>query len=95
MNLPPFEFLSELSFVHAVIVIVAIAILAYYAEKRRLRRYVLNMSKRRELRSFQGDSVECPVQFGYLRSLPSGSSVPDECNSCPRLAQCAGLSKRL
>jgi hypothetical protein len=33
-------------------------------------------------------SVKCPRRFGYLKTLPLGSSVPDECYNCPRMMQC-------
>jgi hypothetical protein len=33
-------------------------------------------------------SVRCPHHFGYLKTLPLGSSVPEECYSCSRMMQC-------
>jgi len=33
--------------------------------------------------------VECSHHFGYLKSLPKGSSIPDECFACANLIQCS------
>jgi len=30
----------------------------------------------------------CPHHFGYLRTLPKNSSLPDECLGCPKLVSC-------
>jgi len=34
------------------------------------------------------DSTSCPFQFGYLKTLPLGSSVPEGCYECPRVREC-------
>lgn len=50
----------------------------------------LNTSKKKEssyTRSLEG-SVKCPHRFGYLKTLPFGSSVPEECYGCSRMMQC-------
>lgn len=39
-------------------------------------------------RDSSGFSVKCPHHFGYLKALPLGSSVPEECYSCSRMMQC-------
>ena len=31
---------------------------------------------------------KCVHSFGYLRSLPKNTSVPDECFGCPKIMQC-------
>ena len=31
---------------------------------------------------------ECKYQFGYLRTLPSNASIPDECIGCDRIIEC-------
>lgn len=31
---------------------------------------------------------ECKHQFGYLRTLPRNTSIPDECLSCDRIVEC-------
>jgi len=33
--------------------------------------------------------IECPYHFGYLKSLPRDSSIPDKCLTCANLMQCA------
>ena len=33
-------------------------------------------------------SVKCPNHFGYLKTLPLGSSAPEECYSCSRMMHC-------
>jgi len=33
-------------------------------------------------------SFKCVHSFGYLRSLPKNTSVPDECFGCPKVMQC-------
>jgi hypothetical protein len=38
-------------------------------------------------RSFEF-SAKCPHHFGYLKTLPLGRSVPEECYSCSRMMQC-------
>lgn len=30
----------------------------------------------------------CSHDFGYLRSRPKDSAIPDECLTCPRILQC-------
>ncbi len=53
-------------------------------------------SKKKEsshTRSLEGP-VECPHHFGYLKTLPPGSSVPDECYSCSRMMQCLYSSEQ-
>ena len=40
-----------------------------------------------------GNSVEktpseCPFQFGYLKTLPKETAIPDECLTCSKLLQC-------
>jgi len=30
----------------------------------------------------------CLHEFGYLRSRPKDSAIPDECLTCPRILQC-------
>lgn len=80
----------ELSFLHVAVVIVAIAILLHKVESRQVYRRALETSKKRELlhnRSSE-DSVHCPVHFGFLKKLPVGSSIPEECYSCNRIAKC-------
>jgi len=34
------------------------------------------------------DSQECVHHFGYLRNLPKGNPVPDECFGCKKILQC-------
>ena len=31
---------------------------------------------------------KCPYQFGYLKTLPRDTAVPDGCLTCPKLLQC-------
>jgi len=31
---------------------------------------------------------DCSHEFGYLRSRPKDSAIPDECLTCPRILQC-------
>jgi hypothetical protein len=33
--------------------------------------------------------VECPHQFGYLKSLPKDGSIPDKCLTCTNLLHCS------
>ena len=33
-------------------------------------------------------SADCPYHFGYLKTLPLGSSAPEECYNCSRMRQC-------
>lgn len=32
--------------------------------------------------------IECPYNFGYLKSLSKDSSIPDKCLTCANLLQC-------
>jgi len=34
------------------------------------------------------DFQECVHHFGYLRNLPKGTPVPDECFGCKKILQC-------
>ena len=34
------------------------------------------------------EEIECKHDFGYLKSLPRGASIPDECLSCRRIVEC-------
>ena len=36
----------------------------------------------------EGPLLGCPHQFGYLKTLPEDSSIPDECLTCSRIIQC-------
>jgi len=33
-------------------------------------------------------SIKCSHHFGYLKTIPLGSSVPEECYNCSRMMQC-------
>jgi hypothetical protein len=34
------------------------------------------------------NSVKCPHHLGYLKTLPLGSTVPEECYVCPQMMRC-------
>jgi hypothetical protein len=34
------------------------------------------------------EEKECPHQFGYLKSLPKNTQVPEECFGCQRIVEC-------
>jgi len=36
----------------------------------------------------QTSSPECPHHFGYLKKLSKDAPIPDECFTCPRMADC-------
>ena len=40
--------------------------------------------------SFEG----CSYKFGYLRTLPKNTPIPDECFGCPKILECLGSSKK-
>jgi hypothetical protein len=40
------------------------------------------------------DLAECPHHFGYLKTLPLGSSVPENCYKCSRVTECLATDKR-
>ena len=40
--------------------------------------------------SFEG----CPHKFGYLRTLPKNTPIPDECFGCSKILECLGSSKK-
>lgn len=40
--------------------------------------------------SFEG----CPHKFGYLRTLPKNTPIPDECFGCPKILECLGPSEK-
>lgn len=45
--------------------------------------------KKTELQKEQPETdIECAHHFGYLRSLPPNTPVPDECFGCPKVMQC-------
>ena len=77
----------ELSFVHVVVIIAAITLLSLRVENRRERAEIFK-NKLFSSTPSPEDSVQCPVSFGYLKKLPPGGSIPEECCSCPRTAQC-------
>jgi len=31
---------------------------------------------------------ECPYYFGFLKTFPKKTSIPDECLTCPKIIQC-------
>jgi len=33
-------------------------------------------------------AINCSHEFGYLRSRPKDSAIPDECLTCPKILQC-------
>jgi hypothetical protein len=37
--------------------------------------------------------VKCPHGFGYLSTLPEGSSLPEECFLCQEVVECLVASK--
>jgi len=39
------------------------------------------------------DFEGCTHKFGYLRSLPKNTPIPDECFGCPRILECLVQSK--
>lgn len=39
------------------------------------------------------DFKGCSYKFGYLRSLPKNTPIPDECFGCPKIIQCLMPSK--
>jgi hypothetical protein len=41
----------------------------------------------------QTDFRNCAHSFGYLRSIPRNTPVPDECLGCPSVVQCVFQSK--
>ena len=52
---------------------------------------VMPKTSRKEELSYTGSlesSMDCPHHFGYLKTLPLGSSVPQECYNCSRMMQC-------
>ena len=48
-------------------------------------KFSVKASERNELARL----VECPHYFGYLKSLPNNSSIPDKCFACTNLLQCS------
>jgi cytoskeletal protein RodZ len=40
------------------------------------------------------DFKGCPHKFGYLRTLPKSTPIPDGCFGCPRILECLGSSKK-
>jgi hypothetical protein len=34
------------------------------------------------------EEIECKHDFGYLKSLPRGAQIPDECLNCLRIVEC-------
>ena len=40
-------------------------------------------------RNFEG----CPHKFGYLRSLPKNTPIPDECFGCSQIIECLRISE--
>jgi len=41
----------------------------------------------------QTDFRNCAHSFGYLRSLPRNTPIPDECLGCPTVVQCVFQNK--
>lgn len=50
------------------------------------------ISKEREF--FSRLLEDCPQHFGYLETLPLGSSVPEACYNCSRIKQCLFSNER-
>jgi len=93
----------ELSVMDLVLVIAIITLLILYITKASTRYDVKpKLSSKQEKVSEESDRcktpkspngspelpLKCPHHFGYLRTLPLGSSVPEECYSCSRMMQC-------
>ena len=43
-----------------------------------------NSLKKRSAEGFQ----KCVHQFGYLKSMPKNTPIPDECFGCPKVLRC-------
>jgi len=39
-------------------------------------------------------SADCPHHFGHLKTLPLGSSVPENCYSCSRVTECLAADEQ-
>lgn len=39
--------------------------------------------------------ANCLHSFGYLKNIPKGNSIPEECYVCPRMVQCAAGARDL
>ena len=58
-------------------------------EKGKMKKLVSKTSEtKKSFTRLPEDSVKCPHHLGYLKTLPLGSSVPEECYSCSRMMQC-------
>ncbi|MFQ5999573.1 MAG: hypothetical protein ACE5J6_02220 [Candidatus Bathyarchaeia archaeon] len=33
-------------------------------------------------------SLECPYYFGFLKTLPKKTPIPDDCLTCPKIIRC-------
>ncbi len=54
-----------------------------------------NTSRKREIPTHAPEgSVDCSHHFGYLKTLPLGSVVPEECRSCSRATRCFLIDER-
>ncbi len=40
-------------------------------------------------------SADCRHHFGYLKTLPLGGSVPEDCYSCSRVTECLAADKKV
>lgn len=52
--------------------------------KENVRLLSVEVSERNEIEN----PLECTYHFGYLKSLPKSSSIPDECLTCANLMKC-------
>lgn len=45
-------------------------------------------SRKKESATTTEGSADCPYHFGYLKTLPLGSVVPERCYNCSRRREC-------
>jgi hypothetical protein len=50
--------------------------------------------KQESYNPFSEDPADCPHRFGHLKTLPLGSSVPENCYSCPRVTACLAADEQ-
>ena len=84
----PLELSFELSIGEVILIVAVIAIATLLLSiKRAQETSEAKMSHAQAVSSYK----ECPARFGFLKKLPRGSRIPEECFVCNRLIECLGF----
>jgi hypothetical protein len=84
----PFKFSFEFSLGEIVLILIGIVLITILIKKGINKK---NIIKEERFFSDEVNIRNCPARFGFLKKIPRGSVVPEECYVCPRLIECLGF----